>query len=126
MLNVSSIAGILPGGGYMAQYYASKSYVKSLTLSIDRELREAKSNVHISALCPGPVNTEFNNVANVDFDLKGISANKCVKYCLKKMKKKKTIIVPGFSVRLAAKFSKILSEKFVVKISTNQQKKKLD
>lgn len=125
LLNVASIAGILPGGGYMAQYYASKSYVKSLTLGIDRELREAKANVHISALCPGPVNTEFNDVANVDFSLKGISAEACVKYCLKKMKKHKTIIVPGASIRMAAKFSKLCSDKFLVKVTSNQQKKKL-
>lgn len=125
ILNVSSIAGILPGGGYMAQYYASKAYVKSLTLSLARELKEDKSNVHISALCPGPVNTEFNKVANVDFGLKGISVQKCVGYCLKKMKKNKTIIVPGFSVRLASKLTKLLSDKSLVRISTGMQKKKL-
>ncbi|MCR5113807.1 MAG: SDR family oxidoreductase [Acholeplasmatales bacterium] len=125
ILNVASIAGILPGGGYMAQYYATKAYVKSLTLGIYRELKEAKSNVHISALCPGPVNTEFNDVANVDFGLKGISAEACVKYCLKKMKKHKTIIIPGASVRMAARASKLCSDKFLVRITSNQQKKKL-
>ena len=49
---------------------------------INEELREAKSRVHICMLCPGPVNTNFNNVANVTFALPGISATYCASYAL--------------------------------------------
>ena len=38
-------------------------------------------------LCPGPVNTEFNAVANVEFALAGITPEYCVRYALKQMKK---------------------------------------
>ena len=73
ILNVSSIAGILPGGPLMATYYATKAYVVSFTRGIMQELKEKNSNVHICALCPGPVKTNFDNVANVQFSLKGLS-----------------------------------------------------
>ena len=62
----------------MATYYASKAYVTSLTRAVALELKEAHSNVKVSLLCPGPVDTEFNQNADVVFALKGISPQKCV------------------------------------------------
>ena len=62
ILNVASSAGLLPGGPYMATYYATKAYVTSFTSAIYEELKDMKSNVHISALCPGPVDTNFNEL----------------------------------------------------------------
>ena len=53
ILNVSSLAGFLPAGPLMATYYATKAYVRSLTLGIYGELKKKKSNVKISCLCPG-------------------------------------------------------------------------
>lgn len=73
ILNVASIAGFMPGP-LMATYYATKNYVVKLSESIREELRKDKSKVQISILCPGPVNTNFNKVANVEFDLKGLSS----------------------------------------------------
>ena len=87
ILNVASSAGLLPGGPYMSTYYATKAYVTSLTNAIYQELQEVHSNVHISMLCPGPVNTNFNETANVTFALPGISAKRCVSYCLRKCQK---------------------------------------
>ena len=63
ILNVASSAGLLPGGPYMAGYYASKTYVVSLTRGVAEELREQHSPVYVCALCPGPVDTEFNAVS---------------------------------------------------------------
>lgn len=73
ILNVASSAGLLPGGPYMAGYYASKAYVVSLTRGVAEELREQHSPVYVCALCPGPVDTEFNDRADVVFALKGIT-----------------------------------------------------
>ncbi len=56
ILNVASIASY-PEGPYMATYYASKSYVRSLTEAVHTEL--LGSGVHVTALCPGPVRTDF-------------------------------------------------------------------
>ena len=60
VLNVASAAGLLPGGPYMAGYYATKAYVVSLTRGVAEELRQQHSPVYVCALCPGPVDTEFN------------------------------------------------------------------
>lgn len=126
ILNVASIAGLLPGGPYMATYYATKSYVVSLTNSIREELRLAKSDVHISMLCPGPVDTNFNNRAGVVFALKGISAKSCVRYCLRKMKTGTEIIVPGFPVRLSSKFIGLSPRRPLLAFTAKQQTKKLN
>ena len=69
ILNVASIAGFMPGP-LMSTYYATKSYVVRLSESIREELKQEKSNVKISILCPGPVDTNFNKVANVKFHLR--------------------------------------------------------
>jgi short-subunit dehydrogenase len=56
ILNVGSLAGFMPGPG-MAVYYASKAYVLSFSEALHRELRPR--GVRVTALCPGPVRTEF-------------------------------------------------------------------
>ncbi len=125
ILNVGSSAGLLPAGPYMATYYASKAYVVSLTRAVDCELKEKKSNVRVSVLCPGPVNTEFNDVADVVFSLKGISPRQCVKEALKGMDRKKVVIVPSLRMKLATIFSHIVPYPILIKITAGQQKKKL-
>lgn len=124
IMNVASSAGLLPGGPYMASYYATKSYVTSLTTSINEELKESHSNVHICMLCPGPVDTNFNNTANVSFALKGISAEYCASYALLQMFKGKVTIVPTFTMKLAVTASKFMPREFVASITARQQTKK--
>ena len=124
LLNVASSAGLMPAGPYMATYYATKSYVASLTRAIAQELKEKKNPVYIGALCPGPVDTEFNQVANASFALPGISPKDCVDYALKEMKKKKVIIVPSLAIKGAAAGAKIFPTDLVVKLASYQQKKK--
>ena len=58
LLNVGSCAGLMPAGPYMATYYATKSYVVSLTSALAQELREAHSPVYAGCLCPGPVESK--------------------------------------------------------------------
>lgn len=125
ILNVASSAGLLPAGPYMATYYASKAYVVSLTRAVAHELKEHNSRVYVCALCPGPVDTNFNAVADVEFALKGISVKKCVSQAMLGMKKKKTIIVPTFSLDMAMKFQKLIPINFLVDITARQQKKKI-
>ncbi len=125
ILNVASSAGILPGGPFMATYYASKAYVVSITRAIARELKELGSNVYVACLCPGPVDTEFNMNADVVFALKGITAKRCVSDCLKGMSKKKTVIVPTLTMRIATAFSHITPIPIMLAMTGRQQKKKL-
>lgn len=125
ILNVASSAGLLPGGPYMSTYYASKAYMASLTRGVAEELREMGSNVYVCALCPGPVNTEFNAVANVSFSLPGISVETCVREAILGMNRHQTIIVPTAIMRLAIFGQKLLPTRLAVKLCGHQQKKKL-
>lgn len=131
ILNVASLAAFFPGplfGGY----YASKSYVLRLTQAIAEELRKKNSRVSISALCPGPVHTEFGKVARVNFG-NGTekSAKKIVltsrdvaEYAIKKMFLKKQVIIPGGLMKLAVALRHLLSDKALAKIVYLIQSKK--
>ena len=124
ILNVASIAGFMPGP-LMATYYSTKSYVVRLSESIREELRREKSNVQISILCPGPVNTNFNKVADVQFAIKGLSSEYVAKYAVDKMLKGKFYIVPGWKIKLARFGTKIAPSSFVAKISYRMQRRKI-
>ena len=123
ILNVASIAGFMPGP-LMSAYYASKAYVVRLTEGIREELRRKKSNVKISVLCPGPVDTNFNNVAGVKFGLKGLKSEDVAKYAIKKMLKNKFLIIPGFEVKIAKALTKISPNNITAKVVYKLQKKK--
>ena len=131
IMNVASIAAFFPGPLFSA-YYGTKSYVFRLTESLYEELRQKKSKVKISILCPGPVKTEFENVAKVSFgtgDEIGRSLiigdkHKVSSYAIDCMLKGKLIIVPGFIMKTAVFFRRILSEKMLCKLLYWLQSKK--
>ena len=106
ILNVASIAGFM-SGPLLATYYATKNYVLSLTRGIYKELKKKKSKVTVSALCPGPIKTEFFDVANVKFLIGGVDSKSVAKYAVDKALKGKLTILPGimkfvpFILRLA-------------------------
>lgn len=123
ILNVASSAAFEPGP-LMSSYYASKSYVYNLTMAIYEELRKDKSHVKISVLCPGPVDTGFNERANVKFNLKSKTPNDVVEYTINQMMKNKLIIIPSFGVKLGVFANRIFSRKFMLKMMYGIQKKK--
>ena len=125
LLNVGSCAGLMPAGPYMATYYATKAYVVSLTSALAEELREMHSPVYVGCLCPGPVNTEFNAVANVQFALKGITPEFCVRCALHGIHRRKTVIVPGPLVAAGMTLGRFLPRSAYIKIAAHQQQKKL-
>ena len=125
ILNVASSAGLLPAGPYMSTYYATKSYVTSFTRGIAEELRRKGSNVYIGCLCPGPVDTEFNRVANVKFALKGISAEYCANYCVDQMFKGKVAIVPSLKLKVATVLGRLVPPQLSIRIAANQQRRKV-
>ena len=124
ILNVASIAGFMPGP-LMATYYATKNYIVRLSESIREELKKEKSKVQISILCPGPVETNFNKVANVKFSLREANSMQVAKYAIKKLEKGKFYIVPGIDVKLARFGAKIAPSNFVAKITYKVQKRKI-
>ena len=124
ILNVASSAGLQPGGPLMATYYATKAYVRSYTESLYYEEKKKKTKVHISVLCPGPVDTNFNNVAGVHFSVKPLKSTYVAKYAIDKMFENKMLIIPGSGMRWAKFMSRFVSDKFLLKITYNIQKKK--
>ena len=123
ILNVASSAAFEPGP-LMSTYYATKSYVYNLSMGIYEELRRDKSNVKINILCPGPVDTGFNERAHVKFGVKSLKSKDVVKYTLKCMKKNKLIIIPGFTIKLGVFANRLFSRKFIVKCTYKIQKLK--
>ena len=123
ILNVASIAGMEPGP-LMATYYASKSYVIRLSRAINKELRKIKSNVKISILCPGPVDTNFNNVANVVFKAPSMPSEKVAKYGVDKAIRGKLIIIPGLLNKSVRLFSKIIPDAILEEVAYHIQKRK--
>lgn len=124
IMNVASSAAF-QSGPLMATYYSTKSYVYRLTEAIWYELKKEKSNVKVSCLCPGPVDTNFNKVAGVSFSVKPLTAEYVAKYAVDKMINGKLLIIPGFKMKCAKFFGRFLPDKALMKITYNIQKNKL-
>ena len=123
ILNVASSAAFQPGP-LMSTYYATKSYVYQLTEALYYEEKKKNTKVHVSVLCPGPVDTNFNNVAGVDFSVKPLTSSYVAKYAIDNMFKEKMLIIPGVKMKLAKFFSRFVSDKFMLRIIYNIQKRK--
>jgi len=108
----------------MSTYYATKSYVYQLSEALYYEEKKKKKKVHVSVLCPGPVKTNFNNVAGVHFSVKPLKSAYVAKYAIDKMFKNKMLIIPGVRMKLAKFFSRFISDKFMLRIIYRIQKKK--
>ena len=124
ILNVASIAGFMPGP-LMSTYYATKAYIVRLSEGIREELKKEKSNVKISILCPGPVATNFNKVANVKFYLREANSMNVAKYAVKKLEKGKFYIVPGIDIKISKFGVKIVPAPLISKIVYKIQRRKL-
>ena len=124
ILNVASIAGFMPGP-LMSTYYATKSYIVRLSEGVREELKKEKSNVLISILCPGPVSTNFNKVANVKFHLREANSMDVSKYAIKKLEQGKFYIVPGLDVKFAKLGAKLAPAPLISKVTYKVQKRKI-
>lgn len=122
ILNVASIAGFMPGP-LMATYYATKSYIVRLSEGIREELKKEKSKVKISILCPGPVATNFNKVANVKFSLKEKNSNYIAQYAIKHLNQ--FYILPGLDIKLTRLGAHLFPASLVSKITYRMQKRKI-
>ncbi len=123
LLNIASSAGYL-AGPLMSSYYASKNYVLRLTQAICEEERRKKSGIQISVLCPGPVDTEFNQVAGVQFGVKSLSSQEVAEYTLKELDKGTNVIIPGVGMRSALTLSRLVPDKLRTRITYHIQKAK--
>lgn len=117
VLNVSSIAGFIPGPR-MANYYASKAYVLSFTQALASELNNTK--LKIAVLCPGPVRTNFFNRAKFNLSKRLLptekfmmSASEVARYAYDEYQKGEVIIIPGKPTKVSAFLARKMPMKFV-------------
>lgn len=123
ILNVASVAGFF-AGPLMATYYATKNYVVSLTGGIYEELKRRKSNVKICALCPGPVDTEFNRVAGVSFSSAPIDSRTAASQALDGLMKGKLYVIPSAKIKALKFVKRLLPERIITQFCYKFQKKK--
>lgn len=124
ILNVASSASFLIGP-LLSAYYASKAYVLRLSQGICEELRRSGSHVQLSVLCPGPVVTEFDQVANVRFSMKGLNSMDVAKYAIRKLQRSKTVIVPGALMKCTIFARRLVSDRFLARMAYHIQHKKI-
>lgn len=123
VLTVASAAafGVAP---YMNVYYATKAFVYSLAHGYYRELKDMKSAVSLSVLCPGPVKTRFEEVANAKFTIGSITPEQCAKTAIQGLLKGKFEIVPSFKIKLGHVFAHLLPKKWISRILRKQSEMK--
>jgi short-subunit dehydrogenase len=104
ILNVSSSAGFLPIAG-MAVYAATKAYVNSFSEALRMELRG--TGVRVTSLCPGPVHTEFGEVAQragtsarTAPEVTYVSAERVVRAALGAVERDQPLVIPGLVMKL--------------------------
>ena len=123
IINISSIAGFLPGP-YMCTYHACKGYVLLLGEAISYEIR--KTNVKLLTLCPGPFMSKFVEKAHNDYTfskIKPISSDEVAEFGYKKSLKEKSLAIVGFKNRLTILASKFAPRKLVTSSSAKTMKK---
>jgi short-subunit dehydrogenase len=115
ILNVASIAGFLPGPG-MAVYYASKAYVLSFTEALRAEL--GPRGVRVTALCPGPVPSEFQARAGFKpgFDslVLNVSAANVALAGYRGLMANKRAVMPGFGIKAVPMLLRLFPRGFVL------------
>jgi short-subunit dehydrogenase len=123
ILNVASVAGFLPGPG-MAVYYASKAYVLSFTEALARELEP--QGVRVTALCPGPVQTDFQMRAGVDNKppsrLLGLTAEQVAQAGYDGFMARKRVVIPGIGNKLVSFLPRLMPRGLMLRTIESYQR----
>ena len=115
ILNVGSISGFMPGPG-MAVYYASKAYVLSFSEALRGEL--APHGVRVTALCPGPVPSEFQARAGFEpgFDstILNVSPSDVAKAGYRGLMANKRAVLPGLGIKMLPFLLRLFPRGFIL------------
>ena len=125
ILNVASSAGFM-AGPKLSTYYSTKNYVLKESLAIYEELKHMNSNVKISILCPGPVDTNFNKVAGGSFNTKSATSEYVAHYAIDKMFKNKLIIIPTLKMKIVIFLTRFIPTKLLLRINYHIQNVKIN
>jgi short-subunit dehydrogenase len=122
VLNVASTAAFQPGP-LMAVYYATKAYVLSLSEALADELRG--TGVTVTALCPGPTESGFQEAAQMqDSRLvqRGLmSAETVAAQGYAALKRGARVVIPGFANQLGAMLPRFLPRQLVTRVVRTMQ-----
>jgi hypothetical protein len=125
ILNVASIAGFLPGPG-MAVYYATKAYVLSFSEALHREL--APRSVRVTALCPGPVLTEFQARSGMQVDTIPsfvlVSAKRVAEIGYRGFMHGKRVVVAGFANKIIVFLFRLLPNALLMALVDQRTQKR--
>lgn len=126
ILNVASVAGYLPGPS-MAVYYATKAYVLSFTEALSQELKPL--GVRVTALCPGPVKTEFQLRAGVDTQspsprLLNRSAKDVAEAGYAGFMAGKRVVIPGVGNKIVSVLARITPRSIILNAIGSYQSKR--
>lgn len=121
IINIASASAFLPQPNF-AIYAASKSYVLSFSRALGGEVRDRE--IFVTAVCPGPVATDFFSIAEGNKkrpwfkDLFMVNASDVVDKALKDSIEKKDISIYGMPMKIFYLFTKIVPHKIILKIYT--------
>ena len=125
VLNVASLAGFVPGPG-MAVYYATKAYVVSFSEALHREV--ASRGVRVTALCPGPVQTEFAARAgvpeNIASGLLAVSAEQVAEQGYRGLMRGRRIVIPGLANKLVTFVMRFVPRGVLLKVVATRQSRR--
>lgn len=127
VLNVASVAAFQPGP-HMAVYYAGKAYVLSFTEALNHELRG--SGVHATALCPGPVATDFQRRAAFDESMAllkvapPMSAEAVARAGFAGFRRRRAVVIPGLPNAVMAASAPLTPRPLLLRIVETLQKKR--
>jgi short-subunit dehydrogenase len=121
ILNLASVVGYQPGGPRMAAYYASKSYVLSLSRGLARELKG--SGISVTALSPGPTETAFEQRAGVGNTLlyslsPKMTAREVAQTGYRAMMRGQPICVPGLGNKFRALAAQLLPRAITLEVNS--------
>ena len=117
IVNVSSLSAFTPGP-VMAMYFASKAFLLSFSEALWEECRD--TGVHVTALCPGPVRTEFQRTAGLSKNARSsgtapVAVEIVVDEALRGLFAGERVVIPGYQARIAAILSRLVPKKRALK-----------
>ena len=117
IINIAS-TGAFQGVPNLASYSATKAYVLHFSEGIAEELKN--DNIHVTAICPGPTQSEFAQVAEVKNQktfTKAPTSRQLAEYIYKMMQKKKITAVHGFKNKFLVFSQRFIPRKLITKVA---------